>query len=110
MHVVTFLHCPVIIMSSELSFFSQGDYDVVINDYEKAKSLFGNTEVPVFKKGKLISPNFLTQLTCALSLYFISEASLVVVNTLNCLSVNNYIFLCPCSVQCMLRWRQGSEL
>lgn len=29
----------------------QGDYDVVINDYEKAKSLFGNTEVPVFKKG-----------------------------------------------------------
>lgn len=33
-------------------FFSQGDYDVVINDYEKAKSLFGNTEVPVFKKGK----------------------------------------------------------
>lgn len=30
---------------------SQGDYDVVINDYEKAKSLFGNTEVPVFKKG-----------------------------------------------------------
>lgn len=34
--------------------FLQGDYDVVINDYEKAKSLFGNTEVPVFKKGKLI--------------------------------------------------------
>lgn len=32
-------------------FFSQGDYDVVINDYEKAKSLFGTTEVPVFKKG-----------------------------------------------------------
>ncbi|CAL8270676.1 unnamed protein product [Arctogadus glacialis] len=28
----------------------KGDYDVVINDYEKAKSLFGNTEVPVFKK------------------------------------------------------------
>lgn len=34
-----------------LFFFSQGDYDVVINDYEKAKSLFGNTEVAVFKKG-----------------------------------------------------------
>lgn len=32
-------------------FLFQGDYDVVINDYEKAKSLFGNTEVPVFKKG-----------------------------------------------------------
>uniref|UniRef100_A0A8C9WBQ4 Exocyst complex component 2 n=1 Tax=Scleropages formosus TaxID=113540 RepID=A0A8C9WBQ4_SCLFO len=29
----------------------KGDYDVVINDYEKAKSLFGNTEVQVFKKG-----------------------------------------------------------
>uniref|UniRef100_A0A8C9RTC5 Exocyst complex component 2 n=1 Tax=Scleropages formosus TaxID=113540 RepID=A0A8C9RTC5_SCLFO len=28
----------------------KGDYDVVINDYEKAKSLFGNTEVQVFKK------------------------------------------------------------
>lgn len=34
-----------------VTFISQGDYDVVINDYEKAKSLFGNTEVPVFKKG-----------------------------------------------------------
>ncbi|XP_068092912.1 exocyst complex component 2 [Hyperolius riggenbachi] len=28
----------------------KGDYDVVINDYEKAKSLFGKTEVDVFKK------------------------------------------------------------
>uniref|UniRef100_A0A8C7HI31 Exocyst complex component 2 n=1 Tax=Oncorhynchus kisutch TaxID=8019 RepID=A0A8C7HI31_ONCKI len=28
----------------------KGDYDVVINDYEKAKSLFSNTEVSVFKK------------------------------------------------------------
>ncbi|XP_063056714.1 exocyst complex component 2 [Engraulis encrasicolus] len=28
----------------------KGEYDVVINDYEKAKSLFGNTEVAVFKK------------------------------------------------------------
>lgn len=35
-------------------FSFQGDYDVVINDYEKAKSLFGNTEVPVFQKGKLL--------------------------------------------------------
>lgn len=38
-------------MSVSLILFPQGDYDVVINDYEKAKSLFGNTEVPVFKKG-----------------------------------------------------------
>ncbi|XP_032833331.2 exocyst complex component 2 [Petromyzon marinus] len=28
----------------------KGDYDVVINDYEKAKSLFGSTEVRVFQK------------------------------------------------------------
>uniref|UniRef100_A0A8C4Q9B9 Exocyst complex component 2 n=1 Tax=Eptatretus burgeri TaxID=7764 RepID=A0A8C4Q9B9_EPTBU len=28
----------------------KGDYDVVINDYEKAKSLFGNTEVRIFQK------------------------------------------------------------
>ncbi|XP_069765761.1 exocyst complex component 2 isoform X2 [Narcine bancroftii] len=28
----------------------KGDYDVVINDYEKAKSLFGKTEVHVFQK------------------------------------------------------------
>lgn len=27
---------------------------MVINDYEKAKSLFGNTEVPVFKKGLFV--------------------------------------------------------
>lgn len=28
----------------------KGDYGVVINDYEKAKSLFANTDVPIFKK------------------------------------------------------------
>uniref|UniRef100_H3CS19 Exocyst complex component 2 n=1 Tax=Tetraodon nigroviridis TaxID=99883 RepID=H3CS19_TETNG len=28
----------------------KGDYDVLINDYEKAKSLFCNTEVPFFNK------------------------------------------------------------
>lgn len=39
---------------TELTSLSQGDYDVVINDYEKAKSLFGNTEVPVFKKGNFL--------------------------------------------------------
>lgn len=32
--------------------FLKGDYDVVINDYEKAKSLFGKSEVQVFKKCK----------------------------------------------------------
>lgn len=34
-------------------FVLKGDYDVVINDYEKAKSLFGKTEVQVFKKCKI---------------------------------------------------------
>lgn len=43
------------VINNWLFFSSQGDYDVVINDYEKAKSLFGNTEVPVFKKGKHFS-------------------------------------------------------
>lgn len=33
-------------------FILKGDYDVVINDYEKAKSLFGKTEVQVFRKCK----------------------------------------------------------
>nr|CAD7446431.1 unnamed protein product [Timema bartmani] len=28
----------------------KGDYDVVINDYARAKNLFGKTDVPVFKK------------------------------------------------------------
>ncbi|KAL7984543.1 hypothetical protein Chor_003113 [Crotalus horridus] len=32
----------------------KGDYDVVINDYEKAKSLFGKTEVQVFKKWLIV--------------------------------------------------------
>lgn len=36
-----------------LGFVFKGDYDVVINDYEKAKSLFGKTEVQVFKKCKI---------------------------------------------------------
>lgn len=43
---------------------SQGDYDVVINDYEKAKSLFGNTEVIVFKKGTTICPFDVFNLEC----------------------------------------------
>lgn len=39
-------------------FSFKGDYDVVINDYEKAKSLFGKTEVQVFKKCKIWVPLF----------------------------------------------------
>ena len=39
--------------SPKCFFILKGDYDVVINDYEKAKSLFGKTEVQVFKKCKI---------------------------------------------------------
>lgn len=37
----------------------QGDYSLVINDYVRARSLFANTQVQVFKKGEL---QFLCQL------------------------------------------------
>ena len=30
----------------------QGDYDLVITDYTRVKSLFGDTEIKVFKKGE----------------------------------------------------------
>ena len=30
---------------------TQEEYDIVTNDYEKAKSLFAGTQVKVFKKG-----------------------------------------------------------
>ena len=29
----------------------QGEYEIVANDYDKAKTLFANTKVSVFKKG-----------------------------------------------------------
>ena len=32
----------------------QGDYDLVITDYTRVKSLFGDTEIKVFRKGKII--------------------------------------------------------
>ena len=31
----------------------QGEYEIVANDYDKAKTLFANTKVSVFKRGKL---------------------------------------------------------
>lgn len=34
-----------------LLFILQGDYEIVINDYARARSLFHDTEVAVFKKG-----------------------------------------------------------
>ena len=27
-----------------------GEYDVVVNDYSRAKNLFGRTDIPIFKK------------------------------------------------------------
>ena len=33
----------------------QGDYDLVITDYTRVKSLFGDTEIKVFRKGNLLS-------------------------------------------------------
>ena len=33
----------------------QGDYNVVINDYIRAKSLFADTDVKIFKKGILVN-------------------------------------------------------
>ena len=33
----------------------QGDYDLVITDYTRVKSLFGDTEIKVFIKGRLSS-------------------------------------------------------
>ncbi len=32
-------------------FSFQGDYDLVITDYTRVKSLFGDTEIKVFRKG-----------------------------------------------------------
>lgn len=46
------LHCTLLTVYKIFFFILKGDYDVVINDYEKAKSLFGKTEVQVFKKCK----------------------------------------------------------
>ena len=31
----------------------QGEYEIVANDYDKAKTLFANTKVSVFKKGEV---------------------------------------------------------
>ena len=34
-----------------LIFFFQGDYEMVISDYGRAKSLFAETDIKIFKKG-----------------------------------------------------------
>ena len=33
---------------------TQGEYDIVTTDYERAKSLFAGTQVKVFKKGTIL--------------------------------------------------------
>jgi hypothetical protein len=49
-------------------FILQGDYDLVITDYTRTKSLFWVTEVQAFKKGKMLqadwSKNFSTRIIC----------------------------------------------
>ena len=45
----------------------QGDYNIVINDFEKAKSLFANTDVKVFKKGWLLTLYICELYVCPLS-------------------------------------------
>ena len=47
MHSQFLFHLPLSIERN----IQKGDYGVVINDYEKAKSLFSDTDVNVFKKG-----------------------------------------------------------
>ena len=34
-----------------INFFFQGDYEMVISDYGRAKSLFAETDIKIFKKG-----------------------------------------------------------
>ena len=46
---------------------TQEEYDIVTNDYEKAKSLFAGTQVKVFKKG---------QNSCQCSLWFLDHLCL----------------------------------
>ncbi len=47
-------HPPILASSSPspTTTITQGEYDIVTNDYERAKSLFDGTQVKVFKKGK----------------------------------------------------------
>ncbi len=37
----------------------KGDYDLVITDYMRGKSLFGDTDVKIFKKGKALFLTFI---------------------------------------------------
>ena len=48
LYLLHYIMYTIIIMTLHL----QGDYDLVITDYTRARSLFGDTEVLVFKKGK----------------------------------------------------------
>ena len=40
-------------------FCVKGDYDLVITDYMRGKSLFGDTDVKIFKKGKALFLSFI---------------------------------------------------
>ena len=44
-----------------ISFLLQGDYEMVISDYGRAKSLFAGTDIKIFKRGALSNYSCLTE-------------------------------------------------
>ena len=44
-----------------ISFLLQGDYEMVISDYGRAKSLFAGTDIKIFKRGVLYNYSYLTE-------------------------------------------------
>ena len=42
-----------------ISFVLQGDYEMVISDYGRAKSLFAGTDIKIFKRGVLSNYSYL---------------------------------------------------
>ena len=45
---------------------SQGEYEIVANDYDKAKTLFADTKVNVFKRGLWFMPSLSASNNCCL--------------------------------------------
>lgn len=44
-----------------ISFVLQGDYEMVISDYGRAKSLFAGTDIKIFKRGVLSNYSYLIE-------------------------------------------------
>lgn len=74
----------------------QGDYSLVINDYVRARSLFANTQVQVFKKGEL---QFL-----AVSIVFM-KLKLYYIHSLNIVEIEQGTYICH-----LLSTAEGSML